>query len=431
MVSRFSSLYAIQSTLTGGFVAAIIDGVVGSIALVMLAIYSIPMTICVVVTMAIYALVRYGFFRAIWRANEQQVVYQARQQTELMESIRGIQAIKLAGKQAERKARLANATVEAARRTMVTQRFGFAIASINQALFLSQRILLVSVGAYLAIQGKFSAGMMIAFIAYADQFAAKFGSLIDRVSEFKVLGLHAERISDIALAEVDKNHGSLSCDTEEGRIVIRNLSFRYSDSDPWVIRDLSLEIEPGESIAIVGRSGCGKSTLAKLILGLLRPQHGLVSVGFASSDGSTPRPHAGLMAAVMQDDSLFSGTIADNIAFCDSDFDLERVIRAAKGASIHAEIRAMPMGYESLIGDMGSTLSGGQKQRILLARALYQDPKVLVLDEATSHLDIDNERRTNETIRALSMTRVTIAHRTETIEQADRVFDLTLGRFIR
>lgn len=431
VVSRFSSLYAIQSTLTGGFVAAIIDGVIGSIALAMLAFYSLPMTACVVATMAIYAGVRYGFFRAIWRSNEQQVVYQARQQTELMESIRGIQAIKLAGKQAERKSRLANATVEAARRSMVTQRFGFAITSINQALFLSQRILLVSIGAYLAIEGKFSAGMMIAFIAYADQFASKFGSLIDRISEFKMLGLHAERISDIAMSDVEKSHGSLAKDVKEGRIVLNNVSFRYSDSDPWVIRDLSIEIEPGESVAIVGRSGCGKSTLAKIMLGLLRPQHGTVAVGCSSGEIGSTSSCEGVMAAVMQDDSLFSGTIADNIAFCDPDFNMDDVIRSAMSASIHAEIMAMPMGYESLIGDMGSTLSGGQKQRVLLARALYQSPKVLILDEATSHLDVENERKTNETIKKLSMTRVTIAHRKETIEQADRIFDLSSACFIR
>lgn len=430
VVSRFSSLYSIQSTLTGGFVAAIIDGVIGSIALVMLAFYSLPMTACVVATMIIYAGIRYGFFRAIWRSNEQQVVYQARQQTELMESIRGIQAIKLAGKQAERKSRLANATVEAARRSMATQRFGFAISSINQALFLSQRIVLVSLGAYLAIKGKFSAGMMIAFIAYADQFAAKFGALIDRISEFKMLGLHAERISDIAMSEPETSFGSLARGVEEGRVILKDVSFRYSDSDPWVIQGLNIEVAPGESIAIIGRSGCGKSTLAKIVLGLLRPQHGSVAVGCGNDGLGGVHRQAGVMAAVMQDDSLFSGTIADNIAFCDPDCSMDDIIHAAKAASIHAEIMAMPMGYESLIGDMGSTLSGGQRQRVLLARALYQKPKVLILDEATSHLDVDNERRANETIKSLSMTRITIAHRKETIEQADRIFDLSKGSFV-
>jgi ATP-binding cassette, subfamily B, bacterial CvaB/MchF/RaxB len=215
------------------------------------------------------------------------------------------------------------------------------------------------------------------------------------------------------------------------RIEVENLSFRYADGEPWVIRDCSFGVEPGEAVAIIGASGCGKTTLVKLMLGLLKPTQGSIRIGGLDLHKVGPRNIRAIVGAVMQDDQLFAGSIADNIGFFDTAHDQERIEAAARLAAIHDEIAAMPMGYHSLIGDMGSSLSGGQKQRVILARALYRDPKLLFLDEATSHLDVMKERLVNEAVRRLELTKVIVAHRPETIRSADRVLVLDQGRIVQ
>lgn len=425
VVSRFSSVQSIQNTLTSSFAEAVLDGLMGSLTLIILSLYSLPLTGCVLASLAVYMFMRWAFYRRLWMITEEQLIYTAKQQTEMMESVRGVQTIKLASKQSDRVARLANATQESAKRTMQRQRITLAFSSINHSLFGVQRIILIALGAYLALRGKFSAGMLIAFVTYADQIGAKFGGLIDKVVEFRMLRLHAERIADIAFAEPERNSiGVYSGPKPESRIEIRNLSFRYADGEPWVLRHLDLIVQAGESVAITGPSGCGKSTLAKILLGLLEPVEGSVLIGGVDIRRYGLDNYRRKIGAVMQNDALFAGSIADNISFFDDSATLESIMEAAIDAEIHREIIAMPMAYESMVGDMGSVLSGGQKQRLLLARALFRKPDLLILDEATSHLDVDNERAINRSINRMNVTRVIIAHRKETIASADRVVNL-------
>lgn len=425
IVSRFSSVQSIQSTLTGSFAEALLDGLMGSLALVILCLYSLPMTGCVLVAFLLYALLRWALYRTLWRINEEQLVYGARQQTELMESVRGVQAIKLANKQSERKARLANATLEAAKRNMHSQRITLVFGAINQCLFGTQRIVLIALGAYLAMHGRFSAGMLVAFVAYAEQFSSKIGSLVDKVVEFRMLKLHAERIADIALSVPEQHvHGVHSGTEPEPRVEVKNLAFRYAEGEPWILRNLNLTIGAGEAVAIVGPSGCGKSTLVKLLLGLLEPTEGSIEIGGIDIKRYGLDNYRELIGTVMQDDTLFAGSIADNISFFDSAASMDDILAAAKAAAIHDEIMLTPMAYESFIGDMGAALSGGQKQRLILARALYRKPKLLILDEATSHLDTAKELVINEAIREMEVTRIVIAHREQTIASADRTIRL-------
>jgi ATP-binding cassette subfamily B protein RaxB len=427
VVSRFSSTQTIQATITGGFVEAMLDGVMGSFAFVILTLYSVPLTCCISAAFIAYALLRALMYRRLWSVNEEQLVYGAKQQTELMESVRGIQAIKLAGKQNERRFRLANATLEAAKRTMYSQRITLSFGAISQGIFGAQRIILVALGAYMTIQRNFSAGMLIAFVAYADQFSTKMGSLIDKIIDLRMLRLHAERIADIALSAPEKHmQGFGEQHDVQPSIRIKGLSYRYSDSDPWIFKNLHAEIEEGETVAIVGPSGCGKSTLAKLILGLLEPNDGVIEVGGVDIYKYGLENYRRLVGAVMQDDQLFAGSIADNISFFDSDARMDDIVAAALSAAIHEDIESMPMRYESLVGDMGSSLSGGQKQRIILARALYRKPKILLLDEATSHLDVHRETQVNERIDSMNITRIVIAHRTETIRMAKSTINLAI-----
>jgi ATP-binding cassette subfamily B protein RaxB len=306
------------------------------------------------------------------------------------------------------------------------QRVDAGFAAASGLLFGLDRVLVIYLGATAVIDGNLSIGMLVAFLAYKDQFSMRIGQCLDTAVRMSMLAVHGERISDIALAIPEPaGDGLIPAVSQQPEIQAalsaRDLGFRYGDNEPPVIAGFSLDVAPGECVAIIGPSGAGKTTLLKMLAGLLPPGRGTVLL-----DG-TPLSAIGLenyraqIGCVLQDDRLFAGSIAENITAFSPGADLEQIQAAAKMAAIHSEIQRMPMGYETLVGDMGSALSGGQMQRIILARALFRRPRVLLLDEATSHLDEDNERAINEAIRSLPIARVIVAHRRSTLEMADRV----------
>jgi ATP-binding cassette subfamily B protein RaxB len=425
VVSRFGSMQTIQRTLTTQFIGSLLDGVMSLVTLIVMGFYHVGLLLLVAGLFLIYGLSRWLYFTPLRRASEEQIVYGARQQSELLESIRGVMPIKLANKQGERLARYANATVAATNCDIAIQRLTIGFALGNQLLFGIGRVALIWLAAKLALDNAFSAGMLIAFIAYADQFTSRAVGLIDKLMDFRMLRLHAERLADIALAATEPgSQASWDGPTPEASIELRHISFRYADSEPWILRDCSLRIEAGESVAITGPSGCGKTTLAKIMLGLLEPSEGEVRFGGIDIRTLGLANYRQWVGAVMQDDRLFAGSIADNIGFFDPRLSMKHVMVAAQMAAIHEDIMHMPMGYQTLVGDMGSSLSGGQRQRIVLARALYRRPVLLLLDEATSHLDAQREDSITTALKAWRMTRIVIAHRPGTIASAGRVISL-------
>lgn len=429
VLSRFLSVQAIQQTLTGSFIVGVLDGVTVALVLVLLLLYSAKLTALVLLFFAAYALSRWLFFSHLQELKEGQLAHIARQQSHMIESIEGIQTIKLANRQAERRARMANVTIDIANREIGINRVAANFSSLSKLIFGLQRILLIWICASLVLRQDFTAGMLVVFVAYSDLFVTRGASLIDKLVELRLLRMHAGRIADVALEEPEQHlHVAHSGVSPRPRIQVEGVSFRYGEDEPWVLRNCTFSIEAGECVAIIGPSGCGKTTLAKLILGLLHPQEGRISIDGIDIRRYGLAQYRSRIGAVLQDDTLFAGSIADNISSFDPDATLEDIQEAARSAHIHDDIVAMTMGYESLVGDMGSTLSGGQKQRIVLARALYRKPDVLLLDEATSHLDVLGERNINENVSALAVTRIVIAHRPETIRSADRRILLTGGR---
>lgn len=429
VVSRFGSVQTIQKTLTTQFVGTVLDGLVSALTLVLMAFYSVPLTLLVVGTFVLYGLLRWALYRPLRRTTEDHIVYAARQQSDLLESIRGIQALKLANQQSHRQSRYANAQVDTTNQEIALQRLGIGAHAGNGLIFGLARVGLIWWAAALVLKGQFSAGMLVAFIAYADQFSRRAAALIDRWNDFRMLDLHAERVADIALTDPETHLEGVHADpAPEPMLEVRNLSFRYSEGEPWVLEHFNLAVEPRSSVAIAAPSGAGKTTLAKLILGLLEPTEGEIRFGGLDIRKLGLARYRNLVGAVLQDDQLFAGSIADNICLFDHEATPQRIETAAHLARIHEEITAMPMGYQTLVGDMGSSLSGGQRQRVLLARALYREPKFLVLDEATSHLDVAKEREVNELIKHLKIARLVLAHRPETLASADRVIVLHKGR---
>ncbi|AJC47227.1 peptidase domain-containing ABC transporter [Xanthomonas sacchari] len=430
--SRISSVQAIQHTLTTSFVEAIIDGVMAIVTLVLMLIYSWKLALVTLFAIVLYSSVRAIAYRPVRDCTEQHLVAAAKQQTHLLESLRGMQSLKLAGEEGARSFAYNNLLNDTVNQDVKLEKMSLSFGAASQLVFGIERIAVIWIGARLVLDDVFSVGMLVAYLAYKDQFATRVSGLIDKWVEFRMLRLHGERLADIVLTPPENDYVLPEMlPPAEPRIEVEKLSFRYAEGDPWVFRDCSFVIEPGESIAIIGASGCGKTTLVKVLLGLLKPTEGTIRIGGHDLHKLGPRNVRTIVGAVMQEDQLFAGSIADNISFFAADFDLERIEASARLAAVHEDIVAMPMGYHSLIGDMGSSLSGGQKQRIILARALYRQPKLLFLDEATSHLDMTRERLVNEAVRELKLTKVIVAHRPETIASADRVLLLEQGRIVQ
>lgn len=430
ITSRMGSVGTIQSMITSSAVGVVLDGIMTVTTLAMMLTYSPLLMLASAIALLLYFGVRLATYRWFRQANEEKLVLSARLQTHLLETLRGVTTIKLMGHERQRHSAWMNHAVDTQNQTVRIARMDMIYGAVSNLIFGIENIVVLAVGAYLVIGNTFSVGMLVAYLSYKAQFSSRITSLIDTFIGFKLLRLHGERLADIVLTPPEDIDGPESSPIGESRIVVENLSFRYAESEPWVVKDCSFIIEPGESVAIVGPSGCGKTTLVKLMLGLLRPELGSIRIGGMDLKQAGPRNFRAIIGTVMQDDQLFAGSIADNISFFDPHFDHDRVEAAARLAAVHEEIAAMPMAYHSLIGDMGSSLSGGQKQRLILARALYRQPKLLFLDEATSHLDVTKERLVNAAVQQLNLTKVIVAHRPETIRSADRVLTMVEGRIV-
>ena len=432
ITSRMGSVGAIQNMITSSAVSVVLDGLMAITTLLVMMKYSPQLMLVSVAALLLYFGVRLATYRMFRQANEEQMVLSARQQTHLLESLRGATSIKLMGHESQRHGEWMNHAVATQNQSVRIAKMNMIYGTVNGLIFGVENIVVLAMGAHLVLGNAFSIGMLVAYLSYKGQFSGRITGLIDTFVGFKLLRLHGERLADIVLTPPEDDQAlPEALPPQDVRIEVRNLSFRYAEGEPWVLRDCSFSIAPGESVAIIGASGCGKTTLVKLLLGLLKPSEGSIHVGGHDLHKLGARNVRAIVGAVMQDDQLFAGSIADNIGFFDPEFDLERVEQAARLAAVHEDIAAMPMGYHGLIGDMGSSLSGGQKQRIILARALYRQPKLLFLDEATSHLDVGNEQLVNTAIRRLQVTRVIVAHRPETIASADRVLVMEQGRIVQ
>jgi ATP-binding cassette subfamily B protein RaxB len=429
LVSRFASTEPVRTLLAEGLVAALIDGAMAVLTAAMMFLYRPTLAVVVLVALALYIALRIAFYHLMRRRTLELIEAKARESTTFIETMRAVQSIKIFTRETERSAVWMNRYAEVVRAEASTGFLKQAFHVANEAIFGLENVLIIYLGAQAALAGDMTVGMLFAFISYKHQFVDKAARLVERAIEYRMLDLHLERLSDIAGTEPEQGHSRPIAYQQpiEGNIEIRDLCFRYAEGEPFVLRNVNLSIRAGEYVAITGPSGGGKTTLLKVILGLLGPSSGEILVDGVPLRILGHETFRRSIGVVMQDDQLLSGSIADNICFFDESFELEHMMHCAELAGIHEEICRMPMAYNSLIGDMGTSLSGGQKQRVLLARALYRGPRLLFMDEGTSHLDIATERQVTTAVEALGLTRVIIAHRPETIASASRQLVLCDG----
>lgn len=427
ILSRTGSTRSIQDTLSRGVISAGLDGVMALASLIIMTVYSGWLTIVVVASVTILFLIQWLVFPAQRSAMEGEVNARAIEQSLLMEQIRAVRTIKIAGAEycmgGIWRSAFARATAVSVRSNTLNSK----IISARAAVTALQVIIVIYLGARSVMAGEMTLGMLLAYLSFRTTFVDRSNAFITQLNTFRFIGLHLERISDIVLEKSDRPVSGEGNVRPCGAIEFRNVSFSYHSESPSVLHDVSICIEDGAFVAIAGPSGEGKTTLLKILLGLEMPTGGELLIGgvrLTAADWSNWRRSVGVVA---QDDQLLSGTVAENIAFFDPDADHDAVVLAASAAQVHEEIERLPLGYGSRIGDMGAALSGGQRQRILLARALYRRPSVLILDEGTANLDIENEIRVTNVIKSLNITRIVVAHRPAMLDAADRIYNIKNG----
>jgi len=434
IVSRFGAVRAIEHGLTNAAVDAALDGLLAIGTLAMMLVYSPQLAAITICAVALYGGMRWARYGGMKMAQTGVIAKSAKEQTYFLETIRGARSVKLNNKENERRAAWMNLLVQSTNAGLTLSKLNLLFTTSWSFLSTFERAGVLWFGAHAVIHRDMSLGMLLAFLGYKEQFSGRINTLIDRLIDFRMLSVQTERLADIVLTKPEESFGHRKHDLPDDlTLSLERVSYRYSTEDPYLLDRATLVVKPGECIAIIGPSGCGKTTCMKLLLGILQPSSGKIKLGGingVSLNQLGMRKYRNLIATVMQDDQLFAGSLLDNICFLEAKPDEAWMQECAKVAGIHDEIFAMPMGYHTLVGDMGTILSGGQKQRVLLARALYRRPKVLFLDEATSHLDVENETRIGEAIAALDITRIMIAHRPQTIAIADRVLALEKGKFV-
>ena len=425
--SRFSSLDVIRSTFTNSIVTGIIDTIMTIGLLIMLTLYGGWLVWIVIGFTLCYAIMRLATYRFYRRVSEEQVIKGARSSSHFMESLYGIATIKALNLKERRSQNWLNLNIDACNAGIKQTRFDMMFSGINTLISSIDQVVILWVGALAVIDNNMTLGMFMAFNAYRGQFSQRASSLIDLFMQLRMLSLHNERLSEIVFTEPESEMPPRRVfEQDKGvKLEVKNLSYQYDAFTQPVFSNLNIIVEPGESVALVGPSGVGKTTLLKVMCGLLSPTSGDVLADELDINKIGLNNYRLSTACVLQEDRLFSGSISENICGFEDNPDEAFIIECARHSNIHDEIMKMPMGYETIIGELGTGISGGQKQRLLIARALYRKPGILFMDEATSHLDLNNEANINHAISNLSITRIIVAHRPSTIASADRVINLS------
>ncbi|NNS10023.1 peptidase domain-containing ABC transporter [Erwinia sp. JH02] len=424
--SRFGSLDTLRTTFTTSVVGATMDSIMVIGVLVMLVLYGGWLTWVVLVFTTVYVLLRlltYSYYRQL---SEEALVRGARASSYFMETLYGIATVKMQGMSERRGTHWLNLKIDAINTGIKVTKMDMLFGGVNTLVAACDQVAILWLGTSLVIDNQMTIGMFVAFGAFRGQFSDRVGSLTSFLLQLRMMSLHNERISDIALNTrvAEKPDVEIVANMRPVALETRDLCYRYDSQSAPVFSNLSIRIAPGESVAITGASGSGKTTFMKVLCGLFEPESGKVMVEGMDIRQLGVNNYHKMIACVMQDDRLFSGSVRENICGFTENMDDNWMEQCARASFIHDAIMKMPMGYETLIGELGEGLSGGQKQRLFIARALYRKPCILFMDEATSALDNKSENYVNLAIKKLNVTRVVIAHRETTLRHVERVINL-------
>ena len=432
ILSRFDAILPVRDLLSGALVAVLVDGLLAIGTLVMMFVLAPMLAMIVAAAFGTFVAIRLCGMPLTIRLGMESIMARIAETGKRIESLRAIQTVKVMGAENARESDWANKFAGTIKGDQNMALATLSFATLQGLVDGLVRILLVYFGARSVMDGRMSVGLFYAFLTYQGQFTAKAGALFDQIVNWHMTDMYSYRLADIVMSKKEEGIDATTAGQPAilGNLEFRSLGFAYAPSDPLIFGGVSFKIDSGEFVAIVGPSGAGKSTLLKVLCGLYPATQGEVMVDGRPLSWWGPKSIRKALGVVMQDDELLAGTIFENVAFFDDQIEIERAWTCLRQAALMNDVLAMPLRGETLVGDMGSSLSGGQKQRLLLARALYRRPRILVLDEATSHLDMARESEINTALKALQITRIVVAHRQETIDAADRVIRLENGRIV-
>lgn len=434
-ISRFGEAGRIRELITGTAITTLLDSLMVLVYFGLMLYYNAKLSMVVVAVVPLYALVTGAFTPHLKRQNRDILARHEESQSYLVESISGIDTVKTLAVERGVRWKWETLYIRTIKAAFKGRMLRMNLESLSGLLNRGAAILILYVGATLVLKGELTVGQLMAFNLLMASILAPVSRLISLWDQFQETLVSVERLNEVFDSELEEPHlgtPRLSLPRLQGHLKLENVSFRYGNADKNILENVSLEVFPGQTVAIVGRSGSGKTTLAKLMMGLHRPTSGTVSIDghdLRAVDLGSFRRQLGV---VMQDSFLFSGTILENVALGDPEPDFGRVVQAATLANAQDFIAAMPMGYGTVVGERGMSLSGGQRQRIAIARALYQDPRIIVMDEATSSLDLESERaiQTNLKKYLADRTAVVIAHRLSTVQEADLIVVIDEGLIV-
>ena len=442
-LSRMQSFDQIQEIMTSDAVEAIINGIFGLLSLILIYLYNPFLLLITLGFFALQMLTVASFYGPVRRKTNDTVVTQARSESKLVETVRGFQSIKTLGIEDNQLQDVSKTEVDNVNAVIGLEKLRLLQSVPHELLTDFQRYVTAGFAIYLVSKGDLTIGMFYAVTTYAQSFTSSSNAVLQFAFSVAEARVHVDRIADIVTedTELPLSHinqfvasdgmgEGLSEPVYQGEIAkletlsLEAVAFRYAPTSPFIFTDIDLMVQADETLCILGPSGQGKSTLLKLLIGLEQPSSGRLLVNGEPYDANTIRPLRRRISVVMQEDMLFSGSIAKNIAQGSDAVDYEEVEQALALANVLDEVLDMPMGVYTLLGDMGSIISTGQRQRIILARALYRNPDVIIMDEGTAHLDGKSKLSVMENLANMSAGLVYATHDEELSEFADRVFVL-------
>jgi len=433
ITSRFASLQPIRELLTQGAAALVVDVLMVLLSLTLMLVYSPILALLVCVVHGVYLAVHQGLVPRLKQLGMGLVVAQAAEQSHLLQSVQAMHNVKLYTMERERAAQWQHLHGHTLTQSLQLQRQQLALSTGGLLVGGAELIGLIYLIAHEVLAGAFTLGMMFAFLSYRGHFTERLRGLTEQLVNVRTLKVHLQRVGELWAEPAETVPDSVGAAGEDALLdeqphvlSLQQVSYRYSDKHPWLLKAVQLDIEPGELIVLVGASGCGKSTLLKLLMGLAVPSRGRVCWRqrvLLGEDALRLRRRA---ACVLQGDGFFSGSIVDNITLF-APPDLERVRDCLQQVGLTKTVASLPMALQTQVGDIGQSLSTGQLQRLLLARALYRQPEYLFLDEATANLDAASASAIHALVRCLTCTRVVVTHDVSFAACADRAFELRDG----
>jgi ABC-type bacteriocin/lantibiotic exporter with double-glycine peptidase domain len=431
LMMRVNNNATVRELLTSNSLSALLDGtlVIGYavLILVLAPVMGVIVIAMGIVQVTVFYLARRGYREMMARSLEAQ----ARSQSYLVEMLHGMETLKAAAAEPRAVERWSNLYVDELNVALDRGRLSARVDAFSGLITGGSPLAILLIGALQVMSGAITLGEMLAINSLAIGLLIPLSSMVNSALQLQLLGGYMDRIDDVLRTQPEQTGQDLArAPRLTGRVTLQNVSFRYGDNLPFVVRDVSVDIRAGMTVAIVGRSGCGKSTLARMIAGLYKPTEGRVTFDGLDLKSIELKSLRRQIGVVFQAPSLFAGSIRAAIALSDPQASLERIAEAARLASVDDDIRAMPMGYDTILSDGGASMSGGQKQRVALARALVHKPALLILDEATSALDSETERKVIQNLEELRCTRIVLAHRLSTIVKSDLILVMDGGEVV-